>query len=283
MGPPRAAAVALVVVVVAASLFVVPGTQAAVTETGFDRHDTALTVLKYLLGTTRPHDCFDGGQIGLAIDRKAPDAISSGPLLGERCAPLLLVRTDSVPPAVNEYLASADARLGGDSGLLSITVLGGTAAVSNETVDSFRSRAQQGEPFAATVSATAGASSFVVTFSEDVKEIATEVLAEISPIDCFTGDAVGLATGFGSPDAVASAPLLLTDRLSLPEVSARLLGTAYATSEGSARANLTGHVASQASNSSCGRTRRSLRCRCSHPPVVTPSGCAPESRCKPPT
>ena len=137
---------------------------------GFDRHDTALRVLQHLLGTTRPHDCFDGSQIGLAIDRKAPDAISSGPLLGERCAPLLLVRTDSVPAEVNEYLASADARLGSDSGLLSITVLGGTAAVSNDTVDSFRIRAQQGEPFVAKVSATAGASSFAVTFSEDVKE-----------------------------------------------------------------------------------------------------------------
>ena len=98
-----------------------------------------------------------------------PDAISSGPLLGERCAPLLLVRPRAVPAATDDLLTGGDL-LSGSDGRLDVVVFGGTAAIAEPTVTAVRNNAQRGEPFTAEVSATAGSTTFTVTFNEDVKE-----------------------------------------------------------------------------------------------------------------
>lgn len=136
---------------------------------GDDRYGTAALLARRLLGSGRPDPCFDGSTIGLATGERAPDAVSSGPLLGERCAPLLLVRPRAVPAATDDLLTGGDL-LGGSDGRLDVVVFGGTAAIAEPTVTTVRNNAQRGEPFTAEVSATAGSTTFTVTFNEDVKE-----------------------------------------------------------------------------------------------------------------
>ncbi len=136
---------------------------------GDDRYGTAAQLARRLLASGRPDSCFDGSTIGLATGERAPDAISSGPLLGERCAPLLLVRPRAVPAATDDLLTGGDL-LGGSDGRLDVVVFGGTAAIAEPTVTAVRNNAQRGEPFTAEVSATAGSTTFTVTFNEDVKE-----------------------------------------------------------------------------------------------------------------
>lgn|GEM_PF-569574 len=136
---------------------------------GDDRYGTAAVLARRLLGSGRPDPCFDGSTIGLATGEQAPDAVSSGPLLGERCAALLLVRPRAVPAAVDNLLTGGDL-LGGSDGRLDVVVFGGTAAIAEPTVTTVRHNAQRGEPFTAAVSASAGSKIFTVTFNEDVKE-----------------------------------------------------------------------------------------------------------------
>ncbi|WP_419923397.1 cell wall-binding repeat-containing protein [Candidatus Poriferisodalis sp.] len=136
---------------------------------GDDHYGTAAVLARQLLGSGRPDPCFDGSVIGLAVGDRAPDAISSGPLLGERCAPLLLTRPRTVPAALDDVLTGGDL-LGGSGRRLDVVVFGGTAAIADQTVSAVRNRAQRGEPFTAEVSATAGSTIFTVTFNEDVKE-----------------------------------------------------------------------------------------------------------------
>ena len=136
---------------------------------GNDRYGTAVAMANELLGANRPDVCFDGSTLGLAVGSTAPDAISSGPLLGERCAPLLLTQPDAVPAVVDAFLTGADA-LGGASRRLTVVAFGGTAAVTDATLATVRIRALRGEPFAARVAASAGSNVLTVTFNEDVIE-----------------------------------------------------------------------------------------------------------------
>ena len=135
---------------------------------GADRHATAVRVAEELLGTNPPDSCYGGDEVGLAYGRKAADAIASGPLLGERCGPLLLTELRDLPRATSDFL-EADAYVTGDAdGDLRITIFGGTAAVSrtveNEAVNAARLR-----EIRATVSAIEGACHFTVRFSEPVR------------------------------------------------------------------------------------------------------------------
>ncbi len=136
---------------------------------GSDRYQTAAVVAQRLLGGTRPDRCFDGSVIGLAVGERAPDAIASGPLLGERCAPLLLTRSGAVPTALDRVLTDGDL-LGGSAKRLEMVVFGGTGAVAESTVSAARHRALRGGPFTATVSAVGGSKVFTVTYNENVKE-----------------------------------------------------------------------------------------------------------------
>ena len=136
---------------------------------GANRYETAAKVAEQLLKSGRPDPCFDGATLGLAVGDRAADAPSSGPLLGERCAPLLLTESNAVPAALDGLL-TGDVGLGGAAGRLKVVVFGGEAAVSERTVVSVRDRALRGEPFTATVAATAGSRVFTITFNVDVKE-----------------------------------------------------------------------------------------------------------------
>ena len=103
---------------------------------GADRFATAVDIAEQLLGTDPPQQCFDGsGDIGLAYGWRSPDAIVSGPLLGELCAPLLLTGRDALPPTVGAFLGSDDFVAGDAAGKLRITVFGGTAAVGSRALD----------------------------------------------------------------------------------------------------------------------------------------------------
>lgn len=136
---------------------------------GADRYETAVVVAKQLLGSARPDRCFDGSVIGLAVGERAPDAVASGPLLAERCAPLLLTQSRAVPTELDEVLTGGDL-IGGPAGRLEVVVFGGTAAVAESTVSAVRNRALRGAPFTAEVSAVGGSRVFTATFNEDVKE-----------------------------------------------------------------------------------------------------------------
>lgn len=135
---------------------------------GADRHATAVRIGEELLGSSPPDSCYGGDEVGLAYGRKATDAIASGPLLGERCGPLLLTELRDLPRATSDFL-EADAYATGDAdGDLRITIFGGTAAVSrtaeNEAVNAARLR-----EIRATVSAIEGACHFTVRFTEPVR------------------------------------------------------------------------------------------------------------------
>ena len=134
---------------------------------GSDRFGTAVEIAERLLGLDTPHDCFDGSELGLANGWRSPDAIVSGALLGELCAPLLLTELGFLPPVAERFLESDDFVTGDIDGELRFTIFGGTAAVSDaaaaEAVD-----ASQLVELQARVSGFEGGCHFTVTFSDPV-------------------------------------------------------------------------------------------------------------------
>ena len=135
---------------------------------GSDRHATAVRIAQELLGNNAPQSCFEGDEVGLAYGFKSPDAIASGPLLGELCAPLLLTDRDELPRSADDFLESDEYITGDDDGDLRITIFGGTAAVSrgaeNDAVNAARLR-----EIRAQITAIEGACHFTVTFTEPVR------------------------------------------------------------------------------------------------------------------
>ena len=101
---------------------------------GRDRYATAVRIAEELLGPDSPHKCFDGADIGLAYGGRAADALVSGPLLGEWCAPLLLMEQNALPGVVEHFLEADDFATGGDRDQLHLTAFGGPAAVSSFAV-----------------------------------------------------------------------------------------------------------------------------------------------------
>jgi len=135
---------------------------------GADRYATAVRVGEELLGSNPPQSCFAGDEVGLAYGRRSPDAITSGPLLGELCAPLLLTDLRDLPRSTSDYLEADDYVTGDADGDLRITVFGGTAAVSR-SVENDAVRAARLREISASVVAVEGACHFTVNFSEPVR------------------------------------------------------------------------------------------------------------------
>lgn len=108
---------------------------------GNDRYATAVKLAETQLDGDGLRPCFDGAELGLAFGGLSPDAIASGPLLGELCAPLLLTRTDTLPRTVASFLRSDKWVTGDADNDLAVTVFGGTAAVPAEIVTQFVDRA----------------------------------------------------------------------------------------------------------------------------------------------
>ena len=135
---------------------------------GADRFATAVRIAEELLGVETPADCFDGSEVGLAYGRRSPDAIVSGPLLGELCAPLLLSELDELPDSVAVLLRSNDYVTGDIDGNVRLTVFGGTGAVSDDALMDAIEAAQLPE-LSARLSGVEGGCHFTVEFSEPVQ------------------------------------------------------------------------------------------------------------------
>ena len=144
--------------------------------TGNDRYHTAVklaeTQLKQLAAATA-HPCYDGAELGLAYGGLPPDAIASGPLLGERCAPLLLTPADVLPRRVATFLRSDLYVTGNASNELDVTVFGGTSVVPDDVVSQFVKRATTLVPIGGRISAALDADSgktseFTVKFSSSI-------------------------------------------------------------------------------------------------------------------
>ena len=134
---------------------------------GADRFGTAVTIAEALLGVDTPAECFDGSELGLAYGRRSPDAIVSGPLLGELCAPLLLTEFDTLPDSVAGLLRSDDYVTGDINGDVRLNVFGGAGAVADQAVTEAVEAAQLPE-LRASVSGVEGGCHFAVEFSEPV-------------------------------------------------------------------------------------------------------------------
>ena len=139
---------------------------------GPDRFATAARIVSGLLNEGSPVGCFDGGAVGLATGFGSPDAIASAPLLGERCAPLLLTDHSSLPP-VTALLLGSGIFDGNVTAPTQLTVFGGDAAISGlVVVGALRvlepAPGATGPPVTAAIEAFEGACHWKVTFSEPV-------------------------------------------------------------------------------------------------------------------
>ncbi len=134
---------------------------------GADRYETALEVAEALLGDDQPDGCFDGTELGMAYAWRSPDAIASGPLLGELCAPLLLTDLDEVPVPVENFLASENYITGNLDGQVRLTVFGGPAAVTQSAVDNAVDAARLPD-LRARFHAVEGGCHFTAVFTEPV-------------------------------------------------------------------------------------------------------------------
>ena len=134
---------------------------------GADRFATAVRIAEELLGADTPADCFGGAELGLAFGRRSPDAIVSGPLLGELCAPLLLTEGNRLPSSVADLLRSDDYVTGDINGDVRINVFGGAGAVSERALMQAVEAAQLPE-LSAQLQGAEGGCHFTVEFSEPV-------------------------------------------------------------------------------------------------------------------
>ena len=141
---------------------------------GNNRYGTAVELAETMLDRDDPlRPCFDGTELGLAYGGLSPDAIASGPLLGEQCAPLLLTTSDTLPRTVASFLRSDDWVTGDADNDLDVTVFGGTAVVPDEVVTQFFERATTLIPIGGRISVkldpdTERAHQFTVTFTSDI-------------------------------------------------------------------------------------------------------------------
>lgn len=166
---------------------------------GSDRFGTAVDIAEALLGFDTPQECFDdSGDIGLAYGWRSPDAIVSGPLLGELCAALLLTERDTLPSVVEDFLESDDYVTGDANGKLRFTVFGGSAAVANSAVDEATDAAAL-VALGATFEAFEGGCHFTVTFAEPVRTADAEIVGNYlngnTPFE--SGEVQGVAAGSG--------------------------------------------------------------------------------------
>ena len=163
---------------------------------GDDRYETAAEVARALLGGDSPQRCFEGADAGLASGLRSPDAIVSGPLLGEMCAPLLLSRDHSLPSATRAVLSSTELFRGDAKGRLTITAFGGISAVS-QTVLRAAAGAASLSTLTARIDATEGGCAYTVRFDEPVRS------ADASQVRHYTRDGSPLTSSSATIDVGA--------------------------------------------------------------------------------
>ncbi len=177
---------------------------------GSDCAATALAVARHLgpAGVAAGH----GRTALLATTTAAADGLAAGPVAYRGRFPLLFSDGATLDSDVAEYLGQH---------VDHVIILGGTAAVSARVENQVRLYVDSTERWD-------GADRYGTA-----RRVALEALDAQGPVPCFNGDGVGLATGVGAADAIASAPLLgercdpllLTERLRLPRATSSLLGS----------------------------------------------------------
>ena len=163
---------------------------------GLDRVGTAAEIAKALLGPNQPQGCFEGDELGLAFGWRSPDAIVSGPLLGELCAPLLLTQTGALPLLTEAILGDDDLVDGASDGKLRITVFGGEMVITEATEEAAKKAAQLAS-LGATITAAEGACHFTVTFDQPVL-MGTDPTADgsaLNPVNYLSGNTAFNANG----------------------------------------------------------------------------------------
>lgn len=145
---------------------------------GRDRYGTAVKLAEAQLAGDGLRPCFDGAELGLAFGGLSPDALVSGPLLGEQCAPLLLSPADTLPRTLASFLRSDKWVTGDADNDLEVTVFGGTAVVPAEVVAQFLERATTLVPIGGRISVELEpgpdpdepptATRFMVSFDNDI-------------------------------------------------------------------------------------------------------------------
>lgn len=154
---------------------------------GTNRYDTAR-----LVATTT----FSGGsaKVLLATGNNFPDALAASYLAGYLGVPILLTDTDQVPAETNSALQAL--------GATSITLLGGTSAISAGVETSLRSRGF-------TVDRISGASRYDTA-------LAVAKTPPASYVNTISGQKTAiLASGVGFADAIAASPLAYAGKLPL--------------------------------------------------------------------
>lgn len=102
---------------------------------GTTRFDTAQALAGFVEGayaSGASGSCFDPQAAGIATARSPFDALSAAPLLGRRCSPLLLSEVSAADPSTVSWVRAR---------VRSMTVFGGTAAVSEAAVGVLASEA----------------------------------------------------------------------------------------------------------------------------------------------
>ena len=88
--------------------------------------------------------CFGKDRVGLARARVPFDSFSAAPLMARQCAPLVLTDPKNVPASTSAFLD--DIRRAVDDGNVTLTVVGGNAAVSQAALDAYLDlEAEEGE------------------------------------------------------------------------------------------------------------------------------------------
>lgn len=87
--------------------------------------------------------CFSSGRVGLARARVPFDSFSAAPLMARQCAPLVLAEPKKIPESTAAYLDGV--RRSVDGGVVSVTVFGGDAAVSQAVIDAYVMRGDASE------------------------------------------------------------------------------------------------------------------------------------------
>ena len=154
---------------------------------GTDRYHTAAKVAQAagaprpLCGTTKP-------TVIVTTGRNYPDALVAGPLAYRGQHPILLTEPDRLPEHTRDWLADSDAK--------HAVVIGGANAVSSNVLDELRGLGLTTEQISGADRADTSA------------KVARKLTSLVCATDRFRKDAIGLATGWAFPDALAAAPLL---------------------------------------------------------------------------
>ncbi len=164
---------------------------------GENRFATALAIRDELA------DCqtiaLSASAVALVNGNALADGVAAGPYLGsgdDGVVPVLLVQTGQLPSETSDYLASIPVRTSTATFVdLDIIAIGGTDVVPASVMQAAIDAATTSEPLTATVRATAGATSFTITFSGNVDstDAVEKANYRVGGAPLLTGDTVNIS------------------------------------------------------------------------------------------